>query len=175
MLCPICGDWKKKALWLPSQYANKSPDWNARDRCKDCWAKGPDKEALTWMQTDDWLHECIEKNSRTKHIDIFLTFHADKTLRKGKTWSHYGALLCRQPRDKQCYRDNTGDWLDPGNNTYQEAVLRVDNTNRIANQIGLTDAENVADIVERAYWIENCCRNWQRSKEHTCNKQSFVS
>ena len=39
-------------------------------------------------------------------------------------------------------------WFDPGNSNYKEAVLEVDNTNRIATEIGLTDAEHVADIVE---------------------------
>ena len=79
---------------------------------------------------------------------IFLTFHADSDLKQGKKWSHYGALRYRRPRDQCHYRDGTGDWFDPGNSNYKEAVLEVDNTNRIAREIGLTDEENVADIVE---------------------------
>ena len=148
MFCPICRDWKNKALWLPSQYTNQSPDWNARDRCKDCWAKGPDSEAMAWMQTDDWLHNYIEENRRQDHIDVYLAFHADADLKQGKKWSHYGALKYRQPRDQRQWTDHTGDWFDPGNSNYKEAVQEVDNTNRIANQTGLTDAEHVADIVE---------------------------
>ena len=148
MFCPICCDWKTKALWLPSQYAHNSPDWNARDRCKDCWAKGPDNEAMAWTQTDDWLHKYIEENSRADHIKIFLTFHADSQLKQGKYWSHYGALQYRQPRGQRQFRDHTGDWFDPGNSNYKAAAQEVDNTNRIAKETGLTDAENIADIVE---------------------------
>ena len=99
-------------------------------------------------RTNDWLHKYIEDNRRTDHIDIFLTFHADSDLKQGKKWSHYGALEYRQPRDQRQWSNHTGDWFDPGNSNYKEAVQEVDNTNRIANETGLTDAENVADIVE---------------------------
>ena len=121
MFCPICGDWQKKALWLPSQYTHNDPDWNARDRCKDCWAKGPDIKAMAWMQADDWLRKYIEDHRPTDHIDIYLTFHADSDLKQGKKWSHYGALTYRQPRDQRQWSNHTGDWFDPGNSNYKEA------------------------------------------------------
>ena len=62
--------------------------------------------------------------------------------------AHNGALPYQGPRDQRHYRDGAGDWFDPGNSNYKEAVLEVDNTNRTAKEVGLTDEENVADIVD---------------------------
>ena len=169
MDCPICKHWRSKKDWLPTQYKHKDPDWNGRDRCKECWAKGPDNEAMPYMHPDEWLNSYIMKHHSEAQIDVYLRFHGDNKLKRGKDWSHYGALPWKMPRDQTHYvEQNKAErgaaehtqketkWFDPGNFNYKQAVLFVDKTQRIAKQAWLTDEEKVADIVEGLLGIKWC-------------------
>ena len=158
----MCKQWRSKKEWLPSQYHYRDPDWSGRDRCRECWAKGPDKEAMAYMHPDEWLNSYIMQHYSTAQIDVYLRFHGDNELKRGKDWSHYGALPWRMPRDQKDYDElneaepNEIKWFDPGNANYKQAVLFVDKTKEIEKQTGLTDEEKVADIVEGLLGIKWC-------------------
>ena len=102
---------------------------------------------MALLQTGDWLSQYIEQNDRANQIQVYLLFHEDRELRQGKKWSHFGALQYTQPRDQRQWKIGESDWFDPGNRNYKQAVQLVDNANRIANEIVLTEQEAVADIV----------------------------
>ena len=103
---------------------------------------------MAWLQMGDWLMHYIEQHGPANHVSAYIEFHHDAELRQGKKWSRFGALQCAQPRDRRQWTMGESDWFDPGNRTYKRAVQEVDSTSRIANEIGLTEQEAVADIVK---------------------------
>ena len=78
MECLSCKQWRPRKEWLPSQYEKRDPDWNGRDRCRECWAKGPDEEAMPYMNPDEWLNNYIMENQPTLQIDVYLKFYDDR-------------------------------------------------------------------------------------------------
>ena len=162
MNCPKCLQWRSKGDWLPSQYHARDPDYTGRDRCRECWAKGPDEDAMAYMHKDEWLNDYIMRNNAEDQIKVFLKWHDDKKLRRGKDWSHWGALEWTMPRDQKDYKElNDADpkgklWFDPGNSNYKQAVLFVDKTKRIENTTWLSNDEKMADIVEGLLGLTFC-------------------
>ena len=55
------------------------------------------------MHQDEWLNDYIMQHQPEDQIGVYLGFHGDNKLKRGKDWSHFGALQWKMPRDQTHY------------------------------------------------------------------------